>query len=348
MRALVLSTMLLSGAVLIGCTSSRPSGAVLASAAGAEVRMEDLQRELSLQRPEGLQAALTNPEVLKQLIQTLYVRHRMSDLADELGYTERPLVQAQLRRDREMRLADLTTQLYYQSLEVPDFAEEARTYYDEHPGEFTSDESVHIAHILLRAPDEADKRRRLPEAEALLKRLKEGADFGELAGEHSEDGTRIMKGDLGPTKRGRMVPEFEEAAFALQEPGQISGVIETRFGLHIIKLLSRADAEPVAFEEVRAKIISKLEGQYRQKQTNEWLADVAPRDPVVLDETQLAELAKNLRAEYKVPDPQPQAQEAASGAAGEADKAEGADTADAAQPLSDPAAEAAATPPSGE
>ncbi|MES0875422.1 peptidylprolyl isomerase [Sinimarinibacterium thermocellulolyticum] len=314
MRALLSTAMLLGSAMLVGCAASAPSEPVLASAAGAEVRLGDLRRELSLQRPDGLQAALSSPETLKQLIQTLYVRHRMSDVAEELGYTERPLVQAQLRRDREMRLADLATRLYYQSLEVPDFAEAARTYYDEHPEEFITDETVHVAHILLRAPDEADKRRRRPEAEALLKRLKDGADFGELAAEHSEDGSRIMKGDLGPTKRGQMVPEFEEAAFALTQPGELSGVVETRFGLHIIKLLSRSAAEPIPFEDVRLKILSKLEGQYRQQKTNEWLAEVAPKDPVTLDETELAELAKRLRAEFKVPEPEPVAAGAPAGA----------------------------------
>jgi peptidyl-prolyl cis-trans isomerase C len=233
------------------------------------------------------------------------VRQRMSEVADDLGYLDRPLVQAQLQRDREMRLADLTTQLYYQSLETPDFAEQARSYYDENPQEFVIDESVHLAHILLRAPDEAERQRRRPEAEALLARLKAGEDFGELAGEHSEDGTRITKGDLGPTKRGRMVPEFEEAAFALREPGEISGVVETRFGLHIIKLLGRTASEPRQFEDVKAQIISKLEGQYRQQKTNDWLATVTPGDPLQLSEAELAELARELRAEYNVAEPEP-------------------------------------------
>lgn len=72
------------------------------------------------------------------------------------------------------------------------------------------------------------------EAEDVLKKLKEGADFGELARQYSTCGSAQDGGNLGDFKKGMMVPDFEKAAFAL-EVGETSGIVSTRFGHHIIK-----------------------------------------------------------------------------------------------------------------
>ena len=123
--------------------------------------------------------------------------------------------------------------------EISNFTEEElERYYRRNLDQFEIKEQVKAAHILLRVAENADeatiqKRREL--AEELLKQLNDGADFAKLARIHSDDtGSAANGGELGSFGRGIMVSDFENAAFALR-PGQISGVVQTPFGFHIIK-----------------------------------------------------------------------------------------------------------------
>ncbi len=118
--------------------------------------------------------------------------------------------------------------------EVEDFY---KTYKDSLPG---LKETVDISHILKTVkPSKEAQQAALQKAEMLLKKLKEGADFAELAKKYSEDpGSKDRGGDLGMIKRGDFVPEFENAAFKLKD-GEISGIVQTQFGYHIIQMIER-------------------------------------------------------------------------------------------------------------
>ena len=103
-------------------------------------------------------------------------------------------------------------------------------------------------------------------AEDILAQLKYGADFGELAAEHVTDSTASNGGDLGTFGRNMMVPEFEEAAFAL-EVGELSDVVETQFGYHII-LVTDKNQGIESFEDVKDLIKNKLENDEISKLYN--------------------------------------------------------------------------------
>ena len=114
------------------------------------------------------------------------------------------------------------------------------------------EEQVHARHILIAIksadspmPQEGglDKPAARAKAEEVLKRVKAGEDFQKLAQEYSDDGSKQNGGDLGWFSKGRMVPEFEKAAFALQ-PGQTSDIVESQFGFHIIKTEGRRNGDP--------------------------------------------------------------------------------------------------------
>lgn len=108
-----------------------------------------------------------------------------------------------------------------------------RAYQDSLP---QVNESVKISHILVNVePSEASTEAARKKAEEVLARLKKGEDFTELARQYSDDPSAARGGDLGIMQRGDLVREFEEVAFNL-EPGEISDIVQTRFGLHIIKL----------------------------------------------------------------------------------------------------------------
>ena len=134
----------------------------------------------------------------------------------------------------------------------------------------TTAEQVHALHILVETEEEA---------KAVLERLAAGEDFAALANELSMD-TGTEDGDLGWFPRGRMVPEFEEAAFALQ-PGDTSEIVETSYGYHIIHLLERDPDYPldeVALEQRKASVLEDWLEEQRQSDAVEryWSSDKVP------------------------------------------------------------------------
>jgi len=137
---------------------------------------------------------------------------------------------------------------------------EAKEYYDENPDLFAIDE-VEASHILVEDEKLAGE---------ILDKLKGGADFAEMAKEHSIDGSAAQGGSLGTFGKGVMVPEFENAAFALK-PGEISDLVKSKFGYHIIKVTAKNQGRE-SFEDARKNIIDTLYDKavreaYNQKMT---------------------------------------------------------------------------------
>lgn len=138
---------------------------------------------------------------------------------------------------------------------------EAKKFYDDNRAKyFERGASVRASHILIglgenASPEQKDEAK--AKADALLARLKKGEDFGELAKKESTCPSKEKGGDLGVFGSGDMVPPFEKAAFALQ-PGEMSGVVATVFGYHIIKLTEAIPARVEPYEEVKGKIMDHL------------------------------------------------------------------------------------------
>ncbi|MBM3266777.1 MAG: peptidylprolyl isomerase [Candidatus Sericytochromatia bacterium] len=140
--------------------------------------------------------------------------------------------------------------------------DEARKFYDGNPEHFKVAEEVKASHILVKTEQEAKD---------LVKRIKGGADFGDLARKHSEDsGSKAQGGDLGFFGKGRMVPEFEAAAFALG-PGGVSAPVKSQFGWHVIKAHERRQAHTKKFDDIKGEIGNQLLRQKKDKEFAAWL-----------------------------------------------------------------------------
>lgn len=156
--------------------------------------------------------------------------------------------------------------------------EEAKQYYGSNAKEFETPEMVRASHILaLSQPKDPNadpnqvKAAAKAKAEKLLKQVKDGGDFAAIAKENSEDpGSAAEGGDLGFFPRGKMVKPFEDAAFALK-PGQISDLVETNYGYHIIKVTDHKDAATTPFEEAKAGIVDQLSKQKRDAATRDYI-----------------------------------------------------------------------------
>jgi peptidyl-prolyl cis-trans isomerase D len=149
--------------------------------------------------------------------------------------------------------------------------------YQDNIDQYTTPEQIHATHILLKTGEgkkDEDVRKR---ADALLAKVKAGADFAALARQFSEDASNKEKGgDLGFFGRGQMVPQFEEAAFAL-EPGQTSEVMKTTYGFHIIRMIEKKPGAVKSLNEVRPQIEDQLRWERAQQQA-ERIAEEIERD----------------------------------------------------------------------
>ena len=137
--------------------------------------------------------------------------------------------------------------------------EEVQDFYNENIEQMSMPEAIRARHILVKlaADDEAARDDAQASIAAIQKELQDGADFVTLATERSDAPSAPKGGDLGFFGRGQMVQAFEDAAFALQ-PGEISDVVETQFGFHIIKLEERREAQTVPVEKAAERISAYL------------------------------------------------------------------------------------------
>jgi peptidyl-prolyl cis-trans isomerase C len=155
--------------------------------------------------------------------------------------------------------------------------DDAKKYYDQNRKQFEIPEQIRASHILIGFetndpnvdPNQA-KAKAKAKAEDLLKQIKGGADFAELARAYSSCPSAPKGGDLGFFPRGKTTPSFEKAAFEL-EVGQISDVVETEYGYHIIKVTDHKDASIVPFEQAKAGIIAQLTQKKQSEFAEEYI-----------------------------------------------------------------------------
>ena len=154
--------------------------------------------------------------------------------------------------------------------------EEAEQYFIKNKDQFNQQEQVKASHILIRVTDwndeDAVNAARAEASEALAK-VNSGANFADIAKQYSDDTSAQNGGDLGFFSKGQMVPEFEEAAFALDE-GEVSDIIKTDFGFHIIKVYQHIDAKEYTFEEAKDIIIDRMKQEREQSMFRSFVLDI--------------------------------------------------------------------------
>ena len=134
--------------------------------------------------------------------------------------------------------------------------ENAKSFYDGHPDLFKEPEQVQASHILLKVEADAEPAKKeeiRKRMEGIKQRIEKGEDFAALAKELSQDPSAEKGGDLGFFERGKMVKAFEDAAFSLK-PGEVSDIVETPFGFHLIKVFDRKEGRTIPYEDSKDRI----------------------------------------------------------------------------------------------
>jgi len=252
---------------------------VLAEIGSKKITLSDFEKILQYY-PEDRQKLLQqNPRYKPVLLKRIVEAMVLSDAAKKEGFDKTPEIKAQI----ELQSDDLLAVEYLKHKAGRDISvteEGISQYYRINKDEFKLPERVRARHILVKVEKDAgetDKAVALNKAKDILKKIKAGKDFAELANEFSEDpGTKGKGGDLGYFSRGKMVKPFEDAAFSL-EPGSVSEIVETKYGHHIIKLEDRKPEEVQSLEEVKDRIKKKLFEDLKQAKIKE-IMDNAMKD----------------------------------------------------------------------
>jgi peptidyl-prolyl cis-trans isomerase C len=187
---------------------------------------------------------------------------------DSMGYSEETF-RVELARNQKIEI------LLAKEVGAPEEVTEkdVESFYRDNPDNFTLQEKVRASHILLSSspedPESVRVQKRL-EISRLRGEIEQGGDFSGLAGQHSGCPSKSQGGDLGYFERGKMVKSFEDAAFTLK-PGEVSNIVETQFGYHLIMVTERQEAGVISLEEVRDKVTEYLNGQKSQEKIGEYL-----------------------------------------------------------------------------
>lgn len=197
-----------------------------------------------------------------------------SQFADEQTFLDTISQYGYTRESLQQEISDALLVQNYLKEEVTSKVEvseqDIQEFYDENPQYFETPETVTASHILILLDEDADEATR---AEAMSKiheiqdKLAAGEDFADLAVEYSEGPSGPDGGDLGSFERGQMVEPFEDAAFALGV-GEVSDVVETQFGLHLIKVRAHSESEATDLATVSESIESYLQEQKQQDAIN--------------------------------------------------------------------------------
>ncbi len=253
--------------------------AVVATVNGQELTEGDL--ELALQGLEQQFAALSPEQRRAAALSALIEIRLLANEAEEEGLADGDEFQRQMDflRQRALHSAFIEQQI---AADVSD--EEVRVRYDEEIANTAPTNEVRARHIIVDSEERAQE---------LIAELDGGADFEELARENSTDGAAQQGGDLGYFGQGQMVPEFEQAAFAMEVGDHSTEPVQTQFGWHVIKVEDKRQQQPPAFEQVAPQIRSILlrERYFQAVEDIREAADIEITDPALqatLDEMEAA------------------------------------------------------------
>ncbi len=252
-------------------------GTVIATYDGKRFTTEDFRREVERLPPRS-RAQLATPERRRQFLDNYILNDLLAEQGRAQGYEQDPDIARQVDDLRRRLVVQRVMREYQEAPALTDA--DIRSYYDQNDRLF-SGAQIHAAHILVK--DEALAKRLRAELDATPDR------FEDLAKANSTDtATATRGGDLGFFGQGRMVAEFERVAFALEKPGDLSHVVQTPFGYHIIKLIERKDGPSKPFEEVKERIRAALTNQRRQELVTQRFDKVKADAKVQVDADALA------------------------------------------------------------
>lgn len=281
--------------------SDEQAGAVLISSDITDLREQQVADVLLKANDLMRSQVLSDESRFRQLVDATYLTEAAAAEAVTNGLDQDPVVAARIERSKKDILANAQIEmLVAKEMEGADLGRAAKEYYQAHPEEFTQEPMAHAAHILFKELDQgasAEER-----AKEVLSRITAGElSFEEAAKEHSGDVANAAKGgDLGWVKKGQMVPPFEKALFAIEQPGSVVGPIKTRFGFHLIQLKASKGGGVAPFDTVADSIKKKLTSELSSTVRQEYLIGLRDDSSAKVQPQSIRELFEKEKAKFNI------------------------------------------------
>jgi peptidyl-prolyl cis-trans isomerase C len=292
-------------AALAGCGSKTTEpqgqakkGEVLAEVNGTAVTSEELKKQIEMLPPQ-VQAFAGTPEGRRELFDNIIAQQLMVDEAKKAGVENDPAFKERFEDIKKRLMVETyVKKTLEEKVKIEDA--ELQKFYEQNKDRFKSGNQIKASHIIVKDENLAKQ---------IKAELDKGGNFEELAKKHSTDGAAAKGGDLGWFAKDAMIPEFYDAAAALKE-GQISGVIKTQFGFHIVKLTGKRGPGLVPFEEVKEQLREMMLPQKQQEYFTKMKEEVKSKAKIVYKDKSLEPAAAAPAAPHGAMPPaaQPQAQ----------------------------------------
>ncbi len=263
---------------VVSC-SKKENGTILATIDGENVSLEEFNKELD-KIPANMKMLVATQTGKKNYLDRLIIK--------KLLLREAKKEKVESEKEFQDRLSDIKDQLLIESVlkkkitadtKITD--DDLKKYYEANKEAFKKDKEINTRHILLKTDEEAKQ---------VLAKLQKGEDFSELAKKYSIDPQAAQSGgELGFHPKGTLMPEYEEAAAKLTKVGQISGIVRTKYGFHIIRLEGTRPAAYVPFEEVKEFIKQKISQEKQTELLDKYVNDLKKEAKITVHEELLKE-----------------------------------------------------------
>jgi peptidyl-prolyl cis-trans isomerase C len=246
------------------------SDTVIATQASTKLTFADVDAFAARIEERQRPTFFNSPKRIETLVSNLLVTRQLANEAEKAGLEKDPAVQAQIRIVTEEILSKARVDQLRSQLKLPDFDKLAKEEYIGHKEKYVIPARLDVEHVLVSSDKRTDE-----EAKAIADNVHQQAvahpdQFEALIEKYSEDPSKAANhGLMSDASSKRYVPQFSAAAGALKIPGEISPVIKTKFGYHVLKLIKRTSDTPQPFDAVKAQIVDQLRTDYVNKQLSQ-------------------------------------------------------------------------------
>ena len=269
---------------------------VLAAQGGVQVTMQDIDA-FAQKIPEKDRAGFfDSPKRLENILNNMLLRKQLAAQARKQNLDKDPIVGRQLEQAADEVLSSAAIENYRASIKLPDFEGLAQEYYLVHKEEFAVPGAFEVKHVLVSNKQRSDEeaKARIAEVEAAARAHPD--QFDALVEKYSDDPSKAENHGLIADSGGKTSRAFSDAAKALKNPGDISRVVKTSFGYHVLQLVSHQPDTQKSFADVRPEIVKKLRDSYISKQMDQYTGEIRGRK---IDAN--PDLVATLRTRYLTP-----------------------------------------------
>jgi peptidyl-prolyl cis-trans isomerase C len=260
----------------------------------AKLTLNDIDGRMSRIPPDKRAGFINDPERIEQMLRGLLLTKLLAHEAEKAGLTQDPVVAAEIELAKDEILARRQLSLHMGSLAVPDFAALAKERYLTSPTLYSSKPTIDVRHLLIDSKKLGDEKAKALAAQLHADVSTGKLDFEQVVREHSdESGAEEDGGLISGLSQGETLADFDAAAFALKKEGELSPVVSTKYGYHILRLEKRVEPKRYPFEQVKAQIEAELKQEFLNRASQEYLDK---RRSTTLDAN--PELVQSLRTRY--------------------------------------------------